>query len=68
MAESFLYHLVNRPNSDLGDLAILDMILECVGNHDYEVISSQNQQLLVFHWKFGGGGGSSMTCQGVTRI
>lgn len=37
MAESFLYHIVNRPNADLGDLSILDMVLECVGNHDYEV-------------------------------
>ena len=37
MAESFLYHLVNHPNSDLGDLSILSMLLECVGNHDYEV-------------------------------
>ena len=37
MAESFLYHLVNRPNSDLGDLFIIDMLLECVSNHDYEV-------------------------------
>lgn len=47
MAESFLYHLVNHPNSDLGDLTILDMVLECVGNHDYEV----RALLVVIHSK-----------------
>lgn len=48
MAESFLNHLINFPNTELGDLFILDMVLECVGNHDYEVWLSSYFELLNF--------------------
>ena len=37
MAESFLYYTIHHPNTDLGDLQIFDMLLECVSHPDYEV-------------------------------
>ena len=37
MAESFLYHTIHHPSSELGDLHMFDMLLECVSHPDYEV-------------------------------
>ncbi len=37
LAESLLLYIVQHPGSDLGDLAMLDLLLECAQNQDYEV-------------------------------
>ncbi|KAI0229583.1 Transportin-3 [Lamellibrachia satsuma] len=37
MAESFLEVIVNSPNTGFGDLRTLELLLMCVGHHQYEV-------------------------------
>ena len=37
LAESFLYYCVQHPNSELGDLRMFDLLLECDTHPDYEV-------------------------------
>lgn len=37
MCESFLYYLTSHPNSEMGDLRVLDWLLDCVAHPDYEV-------------------------------
>lgn len=37
MAETFLYHMVHQSDIGLGGLYMLDLLLECVSHHDYEV-------------------------------
>ncbi|XP_064397245.1 transportin-3-like [Halichondria panicea] len=37
LAESLLMYVVQHPGSDLGDLAMLDLLLECAQHPDYEV-------------------------------
>ena len=37
LAESFLYHVIHQPHTTLGDIAIMDMLVQCVKHPDYEV-------------------------------
>ncbi|KAL4233679.1 Transportin-3 [Mactra antiquata] len=37
LAESFLEVIVDKPNQGLGDFKILELLLMCVGHHQYEV-------------------------------
>jgi len=37
LAESFLYHVIHQPYTTLGDMAIMDMLVQCVKHPDYEV-------------------------------
>ena len=37
LAESFLYHVIHQPGTTLGDMAIMDMLVQCVKHPDYEV-------------------------------
>jgi len=40
LAESFLYHVIHQPGTELGDMAIMDMLVQCVKHPDYEVCLS----------------------------
>ncbi|XP_060585985.1 transportin-3-like, partial [Ruditapes philippinarum] len=37
MAESYLEVIVDKPNQGLGDFKVLELLLMCVGHHQYEV-------------------------------
>ena len=37
LAESFLYHVIHQPGTTLGDMAIMDMLVQCVKHPEYEV-------------------------------
>ena len=37
LAESFLYHVIHQPGTPLGDMAIMNMLIQCVKHPDYEV-------------------------------
>lgn len=37
LAETFLYHVIHQPGTMLGDMEIMNMLVECVKHPDYEV-------------------------------
>ena len=47
MCESFLYYLTIHPNSQVGDLRVLEWLLECVAHPEYEVLTYLS--IIAFH-------------------